>query len=84
MESNYKRIYQGASIKDLEHSQHTLISDIDASKYDLRYCQEFSEQYLDLKREISEMEYELKYVEEMIDLYNEGQLNGLENQSNEE
>lgn len=84
MESNYKRIYQGASIKDLEHSQHTLISDIDASKYELEHLQEFSEQYLNLKREISEMEYELKYVEEMIDLYNEGQLNGLENQSNEE
>jgi hypothetical protein len=84
MESNYKRIYQGASSKDLEHSQHTLISDIDAAKYELEHLQEFSEQYLDLKREISEMEYELKYVEEMLDLYNESQLNGLENQSNEE
>jgi hypothetical protein len=84
MESNYKRMYQSATYKDLLHSQHTLASDINAAEYGLRYCQEFSEQYLDLKRDISEMEYELKYVEEMIDLYNEGQLNGLENQSNEE
>jgi hypothetical protein len=83
MESNYKLMYQSATYKDLLHSQHTLVSDIDASKYDLRYCQEFSEQYLDLKREISEMEYELQYVESLINLFNECKLNSFENESKE-
>jgi hypothetical protein len=83
MESNYKRMYQSATYKDLLHSKHTLISDIETSKYELDDLQDFSEQYLDLKREISEMEYELKYVEDLIDLFNECELNGLENQSPE-
>jgi hypothetical protein len=83
MESNYKLMYQSATYKDLLHSQHTLISDIDAAKYELNDLQDFSEQYLDLKREISEMEYELQYVESLIDLFNECELNGLENQSPE-
>lgn len=69
MESNYKLIYQSASIKDLEHSRYTLISDIENLKYEIDYLQEFSETYLDTKKEISELEHELQYVEELIQLY---------------
>lgn len=69
MESNYKLIYASASIKDLEHSQYTLMSDIDNLEYEFKDLQEYSEVYLDTKRELSELKHELKYVEELIDLY---------------
>lgn len=69
MESNYKLIYASASIKDLEHAQYALISDIDNLEYEFKDLQEYSEVYLDTKRELSELKHELKYVEELIDLY---------------
>lgn len=82
MESNYKIIYQSASIKDLELSLHTIECDIRAEQEALEESNDFLEMQ-DIKRTISELNHEAAYVQELIDLYNETQLNTLENQSNE-
>lgn len=82
MESNYKLIYQGASIKDLKLSLHTIETDIRAEQEALEEANDFLEMQ-DIKRTISELNHEAAYVQELIDLYNETQLNTLENQSNE-
>jgi len=82
MESNYKLIYQRASIKDLKLSLHTIETDIRAEQEALEEANDFLEMQ-DIKRTISELNHEAAYVQELIDLYNETQLNTLENQSNE-
>lgn len=82
MESNYKIIYQSASIKDLEHSLYTIESDIRAEQQSLEEANDYLEMQ-DIKRTISELNHEAAYVQSLIDLYNENQLNGLEGQSNE-
>ena len=82
MESNYKLIYQRASIKDLKLSLHTIETDIRAEQEALEEANDFLETQ-DIKRTISELNHEAAYVQELIDLYNETQLNTLENQSNE-
>lgn len=82
MESNYKLIYQSASIKDLEHSLHTIESDIRSEQEALEEANDFLEME-DIKRTISELNYEAAYVQEIIDLFNECELNKLENQSPE-
>lgn len=82
MESNYKLIYQRASIKDLKLSLHTIECDIRAEQEALEEANDFLEMQ-DIKRTISELNHEAAYVQELIDLYNETQLNTLENQSNE-
>ena len=71
MESNYKLVYQSATYKDLKHSHNNLISDIEDLKYMLDDYAEYSEDYIDLKRDISELEHELKYVNDLIDLHNQ-------------
>lgn len=82
MEMDYKIIYQGASIQDLKLSLHTIEVDIRAEQEALEEANDFLEMQ-DIKRTISELNYEAAYVAELIDLYNETQLNSLENQSNE-
>jgi hypothetical protein len=82
MESNYKIIYQRASIQDLKLSLNTIESDIRSEQEALEEANDFLEMQ-DIKRTISELNYEAAYVAELIDLYNETQLNSLENQSNE-
>lgn len=82
MESNYKLIYQSASIKDLEHSLHTIESDIRAEQESLEDCTDYLQQQ-DIRRTISELNHEATYVTELIDLFNELQLNSFENQSPE-
>lgn len=79
---DYKIIYQGASIKDLELSLNTIESDIRSEQEALEEANDFLEMQ-DIKRTISELNHEAAYVQELIDLYNETQLNTLENQSNE-
>ena len=82
MESNYKLIYQSASIKELRHSLHTIESDIRAEQEALEETNDFLEMQ-DIKRTISELNHEAAYVQELIDLFNELQLNSFENQSPE-
>lgn len=79
---DYKIIYQGASIKDLKLSLHTIECDIRAEQEALEETNDFLEMQ-DIKRTISELNHEAAYVQELINLYNETQLNTLENQSNE-
>jgi len=82
MESNYKIIYQGASIQDLKLSLHTIEVDIRAEQEYLEECTDYLIQQ-DVSRNISELNYEAAYVQELIDLYNETQQNSLENQTQE-
>lgn len=84
MESNYKIIYQSASIKDLEHSRYTLISDIEECLYNLQDIPDYIEPGRSIKEDLASLQEELEYVEGLIDLYNETQLNGLENQTPEQ
>ena len=83
MESNYKIIYQSASIKDLKHSLHNIELDIRAEQEYLEECTDYLYQQ-DIKRNISELNHEAAYIQSLIDLYNETQQNSLENQSNEQ
>lgn len=73
MEMDYKIIYQGASIQDLKLSLHTIESDIRAEQEALEEANDFLEMQ-DIKRTISELNYEAAYVAELIELFNE-QLN---------
>jgi hypothetical protein len=82
MESNYKLIYQTASIQDLKLSLNTIESDIRAEQQSLEECNDYLEMQ-DIKRTISELNHEAAYVQSLIDLFNELQLNNLENQSPE-
>ena len=82
MESNYKLIYQSASIKDLKHSLNTIELNIRSERETLEETNDFLEKQ-DIKRTISELIHEAAYIAELIDLYNESELNKLENQSNE-
>lgn len=82
MESNYKLIYQGASIHDLKLSLNTIESDIRSEQEALEETNDFLEMQ-DIKRTISELNHEAAYVAELINLYNETQLNSFENQSPE-
>lgn len=82
MESNYKIIYQGASIQDLKLSLHTIEVDIRAEQEYLKECTDYLIQQ-DISRNISELNYEAAYVQELIDLHNNGQLNSFENESKE-
>ena len=83
MESDLKLIYQGASIQDLKLSLHTIQIDIRAEQEYLEECTDYLYQQ-DIKRNISELNYEAAYVQELIDLYNDNQQNNLENQSTEQ
>ena len=82
MESNYKLIYQTASIQDLKLSLHTIEVDIRAEQEALEEANDFLEMQ-DIKRTISELNHEAAYVNELIGLFNELQLNSFENQSPE-
>jgi hypothetical protein len=82
MESNYKLIYQTASIQDLKLSLHTIEVDIRAEQQSLEEANDYLEMQ-DIKRTISELNHEAAYVQELIDLYNESQLNSFENESKE-
>jgi hypothetical protein len=82
MESNYKIIYQTASIQDLKLSLNTIESDIRAEQQSLEECNDYLEMQ-DIRRTISELNHEAAYVNELIDLFNECELNKLENQSPE-
>lgn len=79
---DYKIIYQGASIQDLKLSLNTIEVDIRAEQEALEDCTDYLQQQ-DIKRNISELNYEAAYVAELIDLFNELQLNSFENQSPE-
>ena len=79
---DYKIIYQGASIQDLKLSLNTIEVDIRAEQEALEESNDFLEMQ-DIKRTISELNYEAAYVQEIIDLFNEYELNKLENQSPE-
>jgi len=80
MESNYKIIYQTASIEDLKLSLNTIESDIRAEQQSLEEANDYLEMQ-DIRRTISELNYEAAYVQELINLFNELQLNSFENQS---
>ena len=82
MESNYKLIYQTASIEDLKLSLHTIEVDIRAEQEALEEANDYLEMQ-DIRRTISELNHEAAYVNELIDLFNECELNKLENQSSE-
>jgi hypothetical protein len=82
MESNYKIIYQTASIQDLKLSIQTIESDIRAEQQSLEEANDYLEMQ-DIRRTISELNHEAAYVNELIDLFNECELNKLENQSPE-
>jgi hypothetical protein len=82
MESNYKLIYQTASIEDLKLSLHTIEVDIRAEQQSLEDANDYLEMQ-DIRRTISELNHEAAYVNELIDLFNECELNKLENQSPE-
>ena len=82
MEMDYKIIYQGASIQDLKLSLNTIEVDLRAEQEALEESNDFLEMQ-EIKRTISELNYEAAYVAELIDLFNELQLNNLENQSPE-
>ena len=82
MESNYKLIYQSASIKDLKHSLHIIELDIRAEQEALEEANDFLEMQ-DIKRTISELNHEAAYIAELIGLFDELQLNSFENQSPE-
>ena len=82
MTADLKLIYQGASIHDLKLSLHTIETDIRAEQEALEDCTNYLEE-LDIRRTISELNYEAAYVQELIDLYNESQLNSFENESKE-
>ena len=82
MESNYKLIYQTAPIQDLKLSLHTIEVDIRAEQQSLEEANDYLEMQ-DIKRTISELNHEAAYVQSLIDLFNELQLNSLENQSPE-
>ena len=82
-ESELKKIYQSASIQDLELALTTIKSDIDSEVQYLNVCTD--ELYKEeIKRNIVELKHEAMYVRTLIDLYNETQLNSLEQQSNEQ
>ena len=81
MESNYKIIYQTASIQDLKLSLNTIESDIRAEQQSLEEANDYLEMQ-DIKRTISELNHEAAYVTELINLFDELQLNNLENQPN--
>jgi hypothetical protein len=83
MTADLKLIYQGASIQDLKLSLHTIEVDIRAEQEYLAECTDYLYQQ-DIKRNISELNYEAAYVQELIDLYNDNQQNSLENQSTEQ
>ena len=82
MESNYKLIYQTASIEDLKLSLNTIEVDIRAEQKSLEDANDYLEMQ-DIRRTISELNHEAAYVAELIDLFNECELNKLENQSPE-
>lgn len=82
METNYKITYASASIHDLKLALNSIETDIRAEQEALEEANDFLEMQ-DIKRTISELNHEAAYVAELIDLYNETQLNTLENQSNE-
>jgi hypothetical protein len=82
MESNYKIIYQTASIEDLKLSLNTIEVDIRAEQESLEDANDYLEMQ-DIRRTISELNHEAAYVNELIDLFHECELNKLENQSPE-
>ena len=82
MESNYKLIYQTASIQDLKLSLNTIESDIRAEQQSLEEANDYLEMQ-DIKRNISELNHEAAYVQELINVYNDTQQNSLENQTQE-
>jgi len=80
MTADLKLIYQNASIEDLKLSLHTIEVDIRAEQKSLEEANDYLEMQ-DIRRTISELNYEAAYVQELINLFNELQLNSFENQS---